>query len=190
MRTYAYVRLNSELEIDTPKFYSFFHENGFNVSKDRIFFEIVLPNKPLRYRDKIKNMIDYSLEKNDLLVVKGLSDLGSNFNEILYITKKIFEKGIRLVCIDFSNNEIYGDLRIFFLHFIMLVSEFENLICHNSSGVNVGGVLRKVGRPELLTIQQKIEVIDLYKKGCSVYALSKKFCVSRSVIIRILKMIE
>ncbi|MBZ6534071.1 resolvase [Acinetobacter seifertii] len=190
MRTYAYVRLDSEKELENDVFYSFFRENGFNISKNRIFFEIVLVNKPLKFRDKFRNIIDYSLEQNDLLVVKGFGDLGSNFTEILSVTNKIFEKGVRLICIDFSKNEINGDLRVYFLHFLKLVSDFEILFNYNNVGQEYSCFRRKVGRPEVLTTHQKIEVVSLYKQGCSVYGLSKKYGVARSVIIRILRMFE
>jgi putative DNA-invertase from lambdoid prophage Rac len=190
MRTYAYVRLNSEKEFESKKNYSFFVDNGFNIHKNRIFFETVLVDKPLKFRSTIKNLIDYSLEQNDLLVVKNLSDLGSNFKEIFFLTNKIFDKGVRLVCIDFSKNEINGDLRVFFNHFVKLVCKFEDMFDQEINDNKYNKVRRKVGRPEVLTFQQKCEVIDLYKKGCSVYALSKKYEVTRTVIKRVLKMSE
>lgn len=47
--------------------------------------------------------------------------------------------------------------------------------------------VKKVGRPEILSLEQKKEVIAKFKKGYSVYSLAKEYSVTRTVINRLLE---
>lgn len=184
MRTYAYVRLDPNLQVESGKFLSFFNEYGYKIQRNRLVLEEVSVNKSIIYRDKFLNLISYSLEEEDVLVIKSIDCLGSNFEEILAITDKIHQKKIRLICLDYSKNEINGDLKIFFIHFLKMCFEFEKLSrCNNDKDYKV---IKKVGRPEILTSDQKNQVVEMYKKGSSVYFLAKHFSVTRTVIQRIL----
>ena len=86
----------------------------------------------------------------------------------------------------YSKNEINGDLKIFFLHFLKLSAEFEKLFKSDNKKFKDHKPTRKVGRPEILNNEQKNRVIELFKKGYSVYSLAKEFAVTRTVIQRIL----
>lgn len=184
MRTYAYVRIEPNAEFESGKFLSFFNEYGYKIQKNRLVFEEVSVNKSIIFRDKLLNLIDYSLEDDDLLVIKSIDCLGSSFEEILSITDKIHQKKIRLICLDYSKSEINGDMKIFFLHFLKLCFEFEKLFNFNTEKQNK--IVKKVGRPEILTNDQKKQVLELFKRGESVYSLAKRFTVTRTVIQRIL----
>jgi putative DNA-invertase from lambdoid prophage Rac len=102
MRTYAYVRLEPNLQVESGKFLSFFNEYGYKIQRNRLVLEEVSVNKSIIYRDKFLNLISYSLEEEDVLVIKSIDCLGSNFEEILAITDKIHQKKIRLICLDYS----------------------------------------------------------------------------------------
>ncbi|RZH26512.1 recombinase family protein [Acinetobacter pittii] len=186
MRTYAYVRIDPNLNLEFSRLISFFNENGYKVQKNRLVIEEVSVEKSILYRDKILNLINYSLEEGDVLVVKGIDCLGSNFSEILNTMEKIEKKKIKLVCLDYSKNEIYGDLKTFFIHFIRICVNFEFLFKINKEVSCNNKILRKVGRPEILNNEQKAKVVELFKKGYSVYSLAKEFSVTRTVIQRIL----
>lgn len=186
MRTYAYVRVDPNTQFDINRYINLFNDCGFKVQKNRLVVEEVLVDKLVNYRDKLLNLINYSLEADDILVVKGIDCLGSNFNEILKIFYKIEEKKIRFICLDYSKNEINGDLKVFFIHFLKICLEYENLFKFENNKVKGLNTIRKVGRPEILSNQQKEKVIELYKKGYSVYSLAKEFSVTRTVIRRIL----
>ncbi|RZF50231.1 recombinase family protein [Acinetobacter halotolerans] len=184
MRTYAYVRLDPNLQMESGKFLSFFNEYGYKIQRNRLVLEEVSVDKSIVFRDKFLNLINYSLEEGDLLVIKSIDCLGCSFEEILSIIDKIYQKKIRFICLDYSKNEIEGDLKTFFIHFLKLCYEFEKLFrCSNENKRNV---VKKVGRPEILTNDQKIQVIEKFKKGESVYSLAKQFSVTRTVIQRIL----
>lgn len=139
------------------------------------------------YRDKFINLINYGLESGDLLLVKGIDCLGRNFEEIYNIVNKIDQKKIRLVCFDYSKNEISGDLKVFFLHFLKICFEFETKFKKINKNYPTNNFVKKVGRPEILTLEQKKEVIGKFKKGYSVYSLAKEYSVTRTVINRLLE---
>ncbi|QRQ11544.1 helix-turn-helix domain-containing protein [Acinetobacter pittii] len=44
-----------------------------------------------------------------------------------------------------------------------------------------------MGRPEVLTHEQQLKVIELFQKGSSVYSIARKFSVVRTVIKRVLE---
>ncbi len=185
MRIYAYVRINPDIEIELWKYVSFFSEKGYKIQKNRLIIEEVSIEKSINYRDKFLNLINFSLEEGDLLLIKSIDCLGSNFQEILSVIQKIETKKIKLICFDYSKHEINGDLRIFLLHILNLFSEFEKSL--KNSPKKERHTVRRVGRPEILNDEQKAEVIDLFKKGNSVYYLAKHFSVTRTVIQRVLE---
>jgi len=184
MRTYAYVRVEPNVKFESSKYLSFFNEYGYKIQKNRLVFEEASVKKSISYRDILQNLIEYALEENDLLVIKSIDCLGCNFEEILFITNKIYKKNIRLICLDYSKSEIKGDMKVFFIHFLKLGFEFEKLFISTKEGHKT--IVKKVGRPESLTEEQKKIVIDNLKSGESVYALAKQFSVTRTVIQRIL----
>ncbi|MEB3863144.1 helix-turn-helix domain-containing protein [Acinetobacter sp. IK31] len=186
MRTYAYVRIEPNLQFEFSRYISFFSEYGYKIQKNRLVVEEVSVDKSIVYRDKFLNLISYSLEEGDALVIKSMDCLGNSFEEILGIVDKIDQKKIRLICLDYSKNEINGDLKIFFLHFLKLSAEFEKLFKSDNKIFKDHKPTRKVGRPEILNNEQKNRVIELFKKGYSVYSLAKEFSVTRTVIQRIL----
>ncbi|QRQ11554.1 recombinase family protein [Acinetobacter pittii] len=186
MRTYAYLRINPNSNFVSEKYISLLRDLGYSVQKNRLIVEEVLACKSIFYRDKILNLIEYSLEEDDLLIVKSIDCLGRNFDEIIKIINKIYIKKIRIICIDYSKNEISGELKTIFLHFLKISFEFESLFLVNSKMEVVDNMTKKVGRPEVLNNDQKDKVILLYKQGISVYSLAKKFSVTRTVIQRVI----
>lgn len=183
MRTYVYIRVNP-FEVKKLEIYlSSFKERGYTIQKNRLVLEEVEATKPVLIRDKLLNLINHSLEAGDLLIVNSIDCLGGKFKEIFYIINKIFEKKIRVICFDFSKNEIDGDLKVFFLHFLKVCMNFEGEILYKPEKET-----RNIGRPESLSLKQKNEVIDMYKNGSTIYSIARSFSVSRCVIQRVIKM--
>lgn len=184
MRTYAYVRIENCVQIESRKLLSFFKGYGYEIQKNRLVLEEVSVNKSVVFRDKFLNLINYSLEEGDLLIVKSIDCLGCNFEEILFLTEKIYQNKIRFICLDYSKMEIDGDMRLLFIHFLKICFDFERKL--GEYNIKQTKKISKVGRPEILTSEQKLQVVELYKKGASVYYLAKYFSVTRTVIQRVL----
>lgn len=186
MRIFAYIRVNPDETIDPHKYISIFGGSGYHIQKSRLIVEEVLVEKSISYRDKFSNLVNYALEEGDSLIVKGIDCLGNSFEEILNIINKIEQKKVRLVCMDYSKNEINGDLKTIFIHFLKLCTDFEKKLDVHHNFCEINRSVKRVGRPEKLTEDQKIQVIENFKKGKSIYCLAKDFSVTRTVIRRVL----
>ncbi|MFL9507494.1 recombinase family protein [Acinetobacter baumannii] len=187
MRIFAYIRVNPSEKIDIYKYLSIFGGNGYHIQKSRLIVEEVLVDKSISYRDRFLNLFNYALEEGDSLIVKGIDCLGNSFEEILNIINKIEQKNVRLICMDYSKNEINGDLKTVFIHFLKLCVDFEKKLGVHYNFLEMNRSVKRVGRPEKLSEDQKIQVIEKFKRGVSIYYLAKEFSVSRTVIQRILK---
>lgn len=187
MQFYAYVRIEPKSKFESDKFFSILYKYGYKIPKNGLIIEEVSVSKSIYSRDLFQDLINYSLSSGDFLVIKSLDCLGNKFEEILLIANQIFEKKIRLICLDYSKNEINGDLRIFFNHFLMLCSQFEQLFNFNNENLNF--IVKKNGRPEILSEVQKKQVLQYFKRGESINSIAKRFSVTRTVIQRILKVV-
>ncbi|WP_224965031.1 recombinase family protein [Acinetobacter guillouiae] len=183
MRTYAYFRID-ELSMDEFNYADYILGYGYEIPKNRLVFEQVKIGIPLEFRHKLINLINYTLENGDLLLIDGIDSLGSDFKEIYSSVNFIFKKGIRLVCLDFSKNEIKGDIKKIFFHFLKICSDFDGKLQSNRKIGNRN--INKVGRPKILNKIQKEEVLEKFKNGQSVYSLAKQYSVTRTVIQRLL----
>lgn len=184
MRVYTYFRVNvfSEEKDDYNRFLSMV---GCKIPESRMILEEVKEDVSLKYRNKFLDLINHSIENGDYLFISGLDSLGSNFNEINSSLKLIFKKKVRLICFEFSGNEISGDIKKLFIHFFKMASDFEERV-HESRKIVTNKNLKRAGRPEILNNKQKDEVMALFKKGQSVYSIAKQFSVTRTVILRLI----
>lgn len=190
MRIYAYIRVNCSIEnIEEEKesFISLLNTFDYKIHPKRVIFELVSVDKPITLRTIFLNLINYSLEEDDFLIVKGIDCLGSSFTEILSSIKLIERKKIKLIILDYFNCEFEDDIKNNFIHFIEICINFEKLFLIDCVGQKKSSLSRKGGRPEKLSNDQKQDVINKFKKGFSVYSLAKDLAVSRTVIQRIIK---
>ncbi|MDX8253721.1 recombinase family protein [Acinetobacter pittii] len=186
MRTYAYFRVDNYDNSNEASYSSLLKEHGYVVQKNRLIIEEVGVDKSISIRGKFNNLISYSMEIDDLLIVKGIDCLGSTYNEILKVVESLEQKGIRLICIDYSKQELVGEIRDFFIYFLKLCLNFENQHQACKAKLKHDSGSHKIGRPEKLTNEQKQQILEKYKKGWSVYRLALDFEVSRTVIQRVL----
>ena len=190
MRTYAYMRFNSNIdEFDKEKDFFISLLNSFNhkVQYSRVVVELISVDKSINLRSMFFNLINYSLEEGDFLIVKSIDCLGNCFKEILSTIILIERKKIKLLILDYINSELEGDIKNNLIHFLEICIDFEKLFLSDQTVQKKHSLSKKVGRPEKLTNDQKQEVINKFKKGFSVYSLAKDLAVSRTVIQRIIE---
>ncbi|MBJ9947979.1 recombinase family protein [Acinetobacter bereziniae] len=183
MRAYAYFRTD-EVSKEDFNYVDYLKKYGYEIPKNRFIFEQVKIGIPLKFRQKLIILINYTLESGDLLIIDGIDSLGSDFKEIYSNVSTIFKKGIRLVCLEFSKKEIKGDVKKIFFHFLKMCSDFDRKVKLEKMGGRKK--INKIGRPEILTKKKKKEIIEKFKNGQSVYALARQYAVARSVIQRLL----
>ncbi|USA55523.1 recombinase family protein [Acinetobacter sp. C32I] len=186
MRTYAYLRTDCVSEETIADFNSLLSYNNYSVQKNRVVFEEITADKSIVYREKFMGVINYSLEQGDLLITKGIDCLGSDYLEILNTIGLIDHKKIRLICLDYTHEELTGDIKNSFLHILKLCNDFEKIKIEYKNQPTKLSLTKKVGRPEKLSVKQKEEIAEKLKMGISIYSLAKKYSVSRTVIRRII----
>ncbi|KYQ81770.1 resolvase [Acinetobacter lactucae] len=190
MRIYAYMRINpniEDLQKEKESFTSVLASFNHKVHPNRVILELVSVDKSIIIRSIFFNLINYSLEEGDFLIVKGIDCLGNSFKEILSTIILIEKKEIKLIILDYTNSELKGDTKNSFIHFIEINIGFEKLFISDQSVQKNYRLSKKVGRPEKLTNDQKQDVINKFKKGFSVYSLAKDLAVSRTVIQRVIE---
>lgn len=186
MRIYGYLRIDPESSGVISNDFNYFKKYGYFIEKKRLICEEVAIDTPIFYRDKILNLVTYTLEEDDILIIKGLDSLGVSFGEISQFVDILDSKKIILICLDYSRVEIKGDIKKIFSHFLKMGAKFE-MNFKNYKKYNVkSNIVKRVGRPEILNNSQKREVIVKFKKGCSVNSIAKEYSVTRSVIQRLL----
>lgn len=183
MRIYAYYRVD-EFSVVEINYADYFLNFGYQVQNNRIITEYVNVETLLEYRSKFINLVEYTLESGDILIINGIDSLGCDFEEIYSSVNYIFKKEIRLVCIEFSKKEIVGSVKFFFFHFLKMCADFDKKFQYGKRLKNKN--TKKVGRSEILNKSQKEEILDKLKKGHSVYSIAKKYSVSRTVIQRLI----
>ncbi|ENV01896.1 MULTISPECIES: recombinase family protein [Acinetobacter] len=190
MRIYAYIRTNSNIEDlgkEKESFISLLESFNHKVHPNRVIFELVAVDKSIAIRNIFFNLINYSLEEGDFLIVKGIDCLGNSFQEILSTVILIEKMKIKLIILDYANFELKEDIKNNFIHFIEICIAFEKLFISNQVTQKNHRLSKKVGRPEKLTDSQKQDVINKFKKGFTVYSLAKDLAVSRTVIQRVIE---
>ncbi|WP_224972692.1 recombinase family protein [Acinetobacter oleivorans] len=190
MRIYAYIRINSnidDLQKEKESFISLLTSFNHKVHPNRVIFELVSVDKSIAIRNIFFNLINYSLEEDDFLIVKGIDCLGNSFEEILSTIILIEKKKIKLIILDYTNGELKDDIKNNFIHFVEICIGFEKLFIFDQAVQKKHRFSKKGGRPEKLTNEQKEDVINKFKKGFSVYSLAKDLSVSRTVIQRIIE---
>ena len=190
MRIYAYMRINpniDDLQKEKESFISVLASFNHKIHPNRIIIELVSVDKSITIRNIFFNLINYSLEEGDFLIVKGIDCLGNSFKEILSTIILIEKNKIKLIILDYANGELKGDIKNSFIHFIEMGFCFEKLFISDQSVQKNYRLSKKVGRPEKLTNDQKQDVINKFKKGFSVYSLAKDLAVSRTVIQRVIE---
>lgn len=126
MKVFGYIRIEPNSSIELNKYYDFFNSFGFNLEKNKLIIEEATVDTPIKYRDTVVDLVKYDLDENNILIVKGLDSLGSNFKEIYDFLNLLDEKKIILICLDYSTNEINGELKKLFFNFIKMAVELEN----------------------------------------------------------------
>lgn len=184
MRVYAYCRVD-DISLNENIYVTFISNAGYEIPSKRIIVEEVDAGISLKHRNKFINLVNYAMESGDILLVNGIDSLGGSFNEVFSSVNLIFKKKIKLICLEFSKNEITGDLKKFFIHFLKLCADFEGK-ANISKKSAMNKAKKRVGRPEILSDKQKKEALENFKKGHSVYSIAKHYSVTRTVIQRLI----
>jgi DNA invertase Pin-like site-specific DNA recombinase len=126
------------------------------------------------------------LKKGDTLVVWRLDRLGRSLVHLVHTINDLEKNGIHFRSLTESIDTTSSGGRLVF-HIMAAMAEFErNLISERTrAGMKVAkDAGRQVGRPPLLTKEQKAEVLSALMQGVSKIVIAKRFGVSLRTVER------
>lgn len=187
-RVFAYCRVstfdqttdNQILEIETA---------GFRIETRRVITETVSGSTPAMERKAFRVLMD-RIEWGDVLVVTKLDRLGRNAMDVRSTVERLAEEQVRVHCLALGGADLTSPAGKMTMAVISAVAEFERdlLVERTRAGLDRAKAQgKKLGRPSLLTEDQRHQVRHKRAEGASLAALANEFGVSRSAIHRLEK---
>ncbi|RLQ84954.1 recombinase family protein [Notoacmeibacter ruber] len=184
-RIFAYARV-STLEQTTENQLDEIRAAGFSVQPRRIVTETISGSIASSERPGFSKLVD-RLEEGDILVVTKLDRLGRNAMDVRKTVDQLDELGIKVHCLALGGVDLTSAAGRMTMGVINAVAEFERdlLIERTQAGLDRARAQgRKLGRPSLLTDEQKRSIADKLADGRSIASLAREYGVSRLTITR------
>jgi len=185
-RTFAYVRVSTtgqttENQIQEIK------AAGFHVEPRRIVTETVSGSTAIAQRRGFSKLVD-RLESGDILIVTKLDRLGRDAIDVSTTVKALSEMGVKVYCLALGGADLTSSSGTMTMQVLNAVAQFERdlLIERTQSGLRRAKFEGKtLGRPSILSDEQKQDVRKDIANGLSVSAIARKFGTSRQTIMRV-----
>jgi DNA invertase Pin-like site-specific DNA recombinase len=130
------------------------------------------------------------IRDGETLIVTKLDRFGRDAQDVITSIKLLANRKIEVIILQLGKLDITSSAGKLMLAMLAAVAEMERdlLVERTQAGLerakNSGKIL---GRPSTTTAKQRLEILDIYKKGTSISALSRTYGVSRATIMRIVK---
>ena len=160
---------------------------GFSIDSRRVIAETVSGSTPAMERSGFQSLIK-KLEWDDVLVVTKLDRLGRNAMDVRATIERLEKMQVRVHCLALGGADLTSAAGKMTMAVIAAVAEFERdlLIERTQAGLARAKAQGKtLGRPNLLSAEQRETVRQQRKQGISLGVLAKEFGVSRSAIQRV-----
>lgn len=185
-RSFAYCRVstadqttdNQILEIEAA---------GFHIESRRVITETVSGSVPAMEREEFRRLMD-RIEWGDVLICTKLDRLGRNAMDVRSTVERLAEGKVRVHCLALGGADLTSPAGKMTMAVISAVAEFERdlLVERTRAGLDRAKAQgKKLGRPSLLTDDQRQKVRLKRSEGLSLATLAQEFGVSRSAIYRI-----
>lgn len=184
-RVFAYCRVSSD-EQTTDNQIREIEAAGFDVEQHRIIVETVSGSVAARERKGFARLLD-RLESGDVLIVTKLDRLGRNAMDVRSTVEALAADNVRVQCLALGSVDLTSPAGKMTMGVISAVAEFERdlLIERTQSGLSRAKADGKtLGRPSLLSKDQKALVREKRASGVSLGVLAKQYGVSRAAIQR------
>jgi putative DNA-invertase from lambdoid prophage Rac len=162
---------------------------GFSIEKHRFVTETISGSMAAQDRPGFAKLLD-RLESGDVLVVTKLDRLGRNAMDVRATVERLAQGGVRVHCLALGGVDLTSAAGKMTMAVISAVAEFERdlLVERTAAGLRRAKAEgKRLGRPSLLTPEQKTLVRDGRSRGESLGFLAKKYGVSRAAIQRVQK---
>lgn len=184
-RTFAYARVSTTGQTTENQIQEI-EVAGFHVEPRRIVTETVSGSTAIAKRPGFSKLLD-RLEAGDVLIVTKLDRLGRDAIDVSTTVKKLEEMGVRVHCLALGGVDLTSSAGTMTMNVLNAVAQFERdlLIERTQSGLSRAKAEGKtLGRPAMLSEQQKQSVRDGLAAGESVSALARKLGTSRQTVMR------
>ena len=185
-RTFAYARV-STLDQTPENQIREIEAAGFAIEQHRIVTETISGSMSIAQREGFSRLLD-KMEKGDVLIVTKLDRLGRDAIDVSTTVAKLEEIGIRVHCLALGGVDLTSSAGKMTMNVINAVAQFERdlLIERTQSGLARAKASGKpLGRPSVLSEDQKVEVKEKLQNGETVSAIARQFETSRQTIMRV-----
>ena len=124
MRIFSYCRVSTS-EQTTENQVIAIRQKGYEVSEERVISETVSGSVEAMKRDKFKMLINYQIERGDMLVVLKLDRLGRDNIDVQNTINLLIEKGVKTVCLDLPVADLSSAEGKLMLQMFSAFAEFE-----------------------------------------------------------------
>ncbi|MBS7708032.1 recombinase family protein [Chelatococcus asaccharovorans] len=185
-RIFAYARVsttgqtteNQILEIEAA---------GFRIEAHRVVAETVSGSVAIARRDGFSRLLD-RMEKGDVLIVTKLDRLGRDAIDVSSTVSKLSTMGVKVHCLALGGVDLTSSAGTMTMNVLNAVAQFERdlLIERTQSGLKRARSQGKtLGRPSLLTLQQREAARSDLNAGMSIAMAARKYGVSRQTLMRV-----
>ena len=184
-RTFAYVRVSTTGQTTENQIQEI-EAAGFHVEPRRIVTETISGSTAIAQRRGFSKLMD-RLEAGDVLIVTKLDRLGRDAIDVSLTVKALAGMGVRVHCLALGGVDLTSSAGTMTMNVLNAVAQFERdlLIERTQSGLKRAKAEGKtLGRPAMLSEQQKQAVRDGLAAGESVSALARKLGTSRQTVMR------
>ena len=160
---------------------------GFAIEAQRLIEESISGSVAAKERPGFTKLID-RMESGDILVVTKLDRLGRNAMDVRATVEQLASLGVRVHCLALGGVDLTSPAGKMTMQVIAAVAEFERdlLIERTQSGINRAKAAGKqLGRPPVLTMAERVAVIERLAAGINVTELAREFKTTRQTIMRI-----
>ncbi|QNN65262.1 recombinase family protein [Sphingomonas rhizophila] len=160
---------------------------GFLIEPKRCIAETVSGSRAAFEREGFSRLVD-RLEEGDVLIVTKLDRLGRNAMDVRGTVERLAKDGVRVHCLALGGVDLTSAAGKMTMGVISAVAEFERdlLIERTQAGLTRAKAEgKRLGRPSLLSDQQRRIVLEKRAAGTSIGSLAKEFGVTRSAIQRV-----
>ena len=185
-RTFAYIRVSTGNQ-ETDNQVGEIEAAGFSIEPHRIIKEIISGSMPIVRRKELSRLLD-KMEKGDILVVTKLDRLGRNAIDVSSTVSHLESIGIKVYCLALGGVDLTSPAGKMTMGVINSVAEFERdlLIERTQSGLaRAKAQGKKLGRPNVLSESEVVQVTDMLDKGKTISFIARLFNTSRQTIMRI-----
>ncbi|HBW7862260.1 TPA: recombinase family protein [Klebsiella pneumoniae] len=185
-RVFAYCRV-STLEQNTENQRREIEAAGFAIRPQRLIEEYISGSVAAGERPGFIRLLD-RMENGDVLIVTKLDRLGRNAMDIRKTVELLAASEIRVHCLALGGVDLTSPAGKMTMQVISAVAEFERdlLLERTHAGIaRAKASGKRLGRPPILSDEQKRIVAERLNAGVSTSAVAREFNTTRQTILRV-----